>query len=229
MSGLFIGVCVLSTVAAIIGLLVWFILHKDKQVFTFRLFLTAYFYIVSALSLLAIVFGGASVTKALLSDAFGRSFSYYSYEDTVSMPEPGVTEDKSQAVISESEQQKIKQQQQATIEAEYKDDIFTGVSLMVVGLLFMLVHTFGWMKLEPAKDRRQSVLYKGYIMMQLAIYSVGTLISLPVAISQSLRYWLDGSQNGSLQPGEMLAVAIWVTPVWLVFIAWTMRVLHKED
>jgi hypothetical protein len=180
------------------------------------------------LGLLATLFGAASVTKAALSDVFGRDFSYHVYDQT--MVAPAVLEDGAKPTDPDIEarkrasQQQMVEQEKQRVESAYKNDLFVGISALLVGLLFWVVHTFGWMKLEPTAERKQSVLFRGYVLLQLVMYSLVTLIVLPIAISQWLRHALSVDSEGiQAVPGEPVSIALWTLPVWLFFVWLTLR------
>lgn len=232
MIGAFIAIGILIVFATVVGLVLLFFLHHNKQLFSFKLLFGAYFYLVAMISLLAVVFGGTLVTKAVLSSGFGRDFSYYNY--AMVHPEPPVLEDSGGKSNPDTLQQKEVQaravvQEQDRIEAEYQNDLFNGISALIVGLLFLIVHVFGWSRLDPASGRKESLLYKGYVLLQLVVYSLITLVALPMAISGTLRHFLvRATDTVTSAPGESVAVALWVTPVWLFWVWLTMRTLRKS-
>ena len=229
MFGLFIALGITLVVLTVVGLAALAVWRRDSMGINLGTFIAAYFYLVSMVSLVAIVSGGAMVTKAIASDWFGRDFSYYDYRSE-SAPEPFV---KDAALTEEQRQQQIEQekrfreQQEQQLEERYQDDIFNGVSALVVGTIFLAVHIFGWRRMESAKDRQSSLLYKGYVLLQLAMYSLIALVALPLAISGTLRFVMS-STNSNAMPGESFGIALWATPVWLVWVWVTMRVWKKS-
>ncbi len=232
MFGGFIALSVFLAVFTIIGLVVLYFV-KDKKEFDFRMVFSAYFYLVAMLSLLAVLVGLSGITKAVLSDVYGRDFSYYNYASDRPVMEPAVDKNSSLTEEQQKDQQELdleyQKQQAEQIESQYQDDLFTGISTLVVGLLFLVVHVLGWMRMEPAKARQSSFLYKAYVMMQLVVYSLIALIALPTALSTLLRFMFQStSASGNIIPGESLSVAIWATPVWVGFVWLTMRTVKAR-
>ena len=227
MIGSLVAVSILIAFIAVAGAVVIFFVRKDQKFTTASIF-SLYFYVVAIISLLVAFFGATTITKAVASDIFGRDFSYYNYAKSqphlydIELRTPDAEETKEglqEAIQRESER----------IEGTYQDDLFTGSSALVVGLIFLAVHMYGWRKLEPATVRTESIFYKGYIMLQLAVFSIITLISLPVGISQGLRYAFGQNQNVTDAPGEPLSFALWSTPIWLVFIYLTIKAMRHDE
>lgn len=221
------GVTVLVVVS--LALIVRALLHKE-QALGWQEILAIYFYLVSIVSLLAVVSGGASMTKAFLSSAFGRDFSYQS--SMMSSPEPAgagaLNLDPKLLQQQKDAQNAAAKQEKERIEQAYQDDLFTGASTLIVGLLFLGVHMFGWWKLQERAERSESFWYRGYILLQLILYGLVTLVALPLAISQTLRFFVMANGANMPQPGEVVGVALWAAPVWIVFIWLALRMSKVE-
>lgn len=229
MFGIFAGIAVFLSAVVVIGLVVMFLSQREQNGFTFKTLFTSYFYLMSIISLLAAFFGLSSVTKALASDAFGRDFSYYNYAE-IMIQEP-ISKDATDPDVDEEKlrAENIKREQER-VESLYQEDLFNGLSMLVVGLLFLGVHVYGWQKLATATERSKSILHKGYIILQLATFSIITLIALPLGVGQVMRYALGQSNaEQSIVPGEPLSIAIWSTPIWLFFVWLTIRTLRHQE
>lgn len=232
MFGVFAGVAVFLTAVVVIGLVVLFLVQREKKSFGFKMLFTAYFYLMSIISLLAIFFGISGITKAVASDVFGRDFSYYNYTDTI-RSEP-ISKESLAPGVDEVDEEKIQaenaKREKERIESLYQEDLYNGLSMLVVGVLFLGVHVFGWRKLESDAERSESVLHKGYIILQLVAFSIITLITLPLGVSQALRFALGQSKpEYNIVPGEPLSIAIWATPIWLFFVWLTIRTLRRQE
>lgn len=229
MFGIFAGVAVFLTAVVVIGLVVMFLTQREQNKFSFRTIFTSYFYLMSIISLLAAFFGLSSVTKALASDMFGRDFSYHNYSETI-MQEPISKEITDPEVDEEKMRAENAKREKERVESMYQEDLYNGVSMLVVGLLFLGVHVYGWRKLETEPDRAKAILHKGYIILQLAVFSIITLIALPLGISQTMRYALGQSNSEQIiVPGEPLSIALWSTPIWLYFIWLTIQTLRRQS
>ena len=157
MFGIFAGIAVFLSAVVVIGLVVMFLSQREQNGFTFKTLFTSYFYLMSIISLLAAFFGLSSVTKALASDAFGRDFSYYNYAE-IMIQEP-ISKDATDPDVDEEKlrAENIKREQER-VESMYQEDLFNGLSMLVVGLLFLGVHVYGWQKLATATERSKSIL-----------------------------------------------------------------------
>lgn len=219
---------VMLTGISALGLVILFFVGRDKSHFDFKQLFVSYFYLISMIGLLTTLFGAASITKATLSDLYGRDFSYPVYDRP--MVSPPSMEETVKPADGDTEIQKMEAQRQMEneerqrVESQYKDDLFTGTSALLVGLLFWAVHTFGWMRLESPNIRKHSVLFRGFVLLQLVAYSLITLTVLPMAISQWLRHALLANQAApQATPGDPVSIAIWVLPVWLIFVWLTLK------
>lgn len=221
-------------VVAVIGIAILYFTQRDKKGFSFNTVFLSYFYTVAIISLMAIVVGTTTIGSALLSDAFGRDFTYESYTEYYDT-EPAISDDgtvdestKAADLKAESVRQS-QQQERDRIEAKYQDDIFAGVSALIVGILFFMVHFIGWKTLEKKGDH-PDVLFKAYIFAQLAIFSIATLISLPLAISQLLRFLIQpvGQATQSVAaPGLAVTFVLSVLPLWLFFAYRTIKLARQ--
>ena len=229
MFGIFAGVAVFLSAVVVIGLVVMFLSQREQNGFTFKTLFTSYFYLMSIISLLAAFFGLSGVTKAVASDVFGREFSYYNYAE-IMIQEP-IAKD---AIDPDVDEEKLRAEniarERERVESMYQEDLFNGLSMLIVGLLFLGVHVYGWRKLTTIVERSKSIVHKGYIILQLATFSVITLIALPLGISQVMRYALGQSNaEHSVVPGEPLSIALWSTPIWLFFVWLTIRTLRHQE
>ncbi len=220
MTEVFIILAILIVFASITGLIIAYLIQRGQHAFNFKTVFLAYFYVVSIISLLAIVMGGATVGKAILSDIFGRDFSYQTSNFAVAEPMPDPAQSTEEAGLITKNAQVIADQNKQHTETLYQDDLLNGVSMLAVGLIFLVTHVLGWRTLDSAPKRQSSFLFRAYIFAQLGLYSLTTLIALPAALSELLRFWLQSSEATSTPPapGQMVALAILVLPLWLFFV-----------
>lgn len=221
----FIILSLLIVAASVAGLIVAYLTQRSKHTFSFHTVFLAYFYIVSIISLLAVIIGTATAGTAVLSDIFGRQFSYQNPSGVYqSEPLSSDQEATEEASLRVKNAEIVASQDKQYIENLYRDDLLNGVSMLAVGLIFLVTHVVGWRMLDKS-DRKQSFLFRSYVFAQLAIYSLATLIALPAALSELLRYWLHGSSSVAAAPlpGQMVALAVLVLPLWLFFVWRTIR------
>lgn len=233
MIGAFVAIAILLALIAVAGIGVSYFWQRDRAVMSFRSLFSVYFYLVAAISLLALFFGLAGVSKAVMSDIWGRGFSYYDYT-VKEMPLEAIESNKE---LTEEEKEEDKTQHQAYIEAEreriesqYRNDLYGGISMTVVGALFLLVHIWGWRRFDDKRPRSQSFMYRGYVIIQLVIFSLATLVSLPLGLGNLMQYLAEASTSGSnFTPGEPLSFALWATPVWLFFVWLTFKIMGADQ
>lgn len=89
----------------------------------------------------------------------------------------------------------------------------------MVGALFFVVHWQGRRKLETV-DERASLLRRGYFLLGVAIFGVASIVVLPAAVNETLRYALIPYGADEYRPGagETLGSAIAVVPTWLLYL-----------
>ena len=60
-------------------------------------------------------------------------------------------------------------------------------------------------------------------MAGLVIFAIVTMISLATGIPETLRYALLDIEAGEESPGELLSIAIIALPIWICYLAATLR------
>ena len=81
-----------------------------------------------------------------------------------------------------------------------------------------------------SEEERTSMLNRVYLVLLLVIFGIVAITSLPIAINDTLRYYiLDLDEFSRVVPGGRLATAIVAMPVWAYYLYATLRALRREE
>jgi hypothetical protein len=79
-------------------------------------------------------------------------------------------------------------------------------------------------------DERDSPLNRVYLSVLVVIFGIITLVNLPQAVHETLRFYLldplDEFSKPS-PPGGKLAFAIVALPIWIVYLQGTIRMVRR--
>ncbi len=180
-----------------------------------RTLLRGYLYLGSLVSVLVLTYGLSLSVTGLLG-AVAAEFTYGGPPPSVrfeSPPEPSATPPP--GVPVKPRPPSLEQQN----ERRTRESLLQGVTSAVAGALFWAVHWFGRRQLEGAEERR-SALRRGYFLVGVAIFGVASIILLPMALYQALRYFLIPYDQYDYRQGvgESLAAALVVVPAWLLYL-----------
>ena len=105
-----------------------------------------------------------------------------------------------------------------------KESMIFGVSLLLIGIILGLVHLVARRSIETETER-VDILRRVYLFAGLLVFAVASIISLTVAIPETLSYMFIGARPGDeyLSPGEPLSIAIISLPVWILYLYLTLR------
>jgi len=183
---------------------------------TFATIVHAYTAIVLGVCIVLALVGGAFLLKSLLSSAISRDFSYQTQDYPFQPPDvPGPRPPGPTAA------------QRA--ETQARDDIATGITLLVVGVGLGVLHVFG--KVAAARRDREyaGLVQRGFDVVMLGIATVGGLVSLAMALNDLLRRYVltsaDRDPYNVPHPGGALAYAIMFVPLWIYFARRVWRAL----
>ena len=87
---------------------------------------------------------------------------------------------------------------------------------------------FGRRKIETPEDRA-GPLNRIYLVLLTAIFGIITIVSLPQAVFETLRYAVLDPAADRSRPGEKLALSITALPIWLVYLWNTVRAIRRSD
>ena len=118
----------------------------------------------------------------------------------------------------------------AALSSAYSDrtianDLTLGVTLLFTGGAICLLHVFGKKALERKEGKSTPLLRRVYLFFMLSVFSIGGLVSLPLAIYQTAHYYVRQIEDYSYwnDPSGSIAVAVVVVPLWIYYLMRVMR------
>jgi len=215
--------------AAVIGAVVYVVLRLrsgDPFLISLGFLLRVYLYLASLISLLVMMSGLAGLANAGLSQAFGDEFSYR--PENISRPVPPREPGEERVPPTEEE---TRQQREEGLARAVRRGVIDGVSTTLAAGLLFAAHWGGRRALESPEDRRRGYLNRIYVFLLLVIFGVGTIVSLPQAIVQSITFATEsGSEELFRQsPGSNLATALVFIPFWLYYLATVLQQVRRGD
>lgn len=202
---------------------------NNSSAFSFKILLKAYLYLIVSVSAFVILFGLTLLGKAamgVINDNFsyGYDLSYnnytdvdYNYQKTNIIPTTQKCSDPEATIIkSEGKSYCFKT-------TELKMDLINGASITISMLIIFMIHLFFLIRAE--KDNHTSLLKKFFIFGNLTIYSVMSLIMLPIGIYSTLYYFILAKKPvASYQtPGGALSFAIFALIFWIIWLTIMLR------
>ncbi len=229
-----IPLSVVAFLVAVVALGVFIVVRfraGDTLLFSFRTILLAYVYFMSIASLLVFT-GGLSVgVKALLSDAFGREFSYYTHKMAAQSPLMKVDNGEVPAMQVERLREELGRSSQLEAERQYKSDLVQAGTLILIGGVLWGLHSMGRRRFQHADNPYNEFFYKAYAAILLALFGVAGITSLTSGVYETLRFFLiptDEFSYGS-QPGDAIGAAIVFVPVWGYYLLSMLRLSSRES
>ncbi len=222
-------VLVLVGVVAAAGMAVYIILRLragERVGFPLGLLFRVYLYLISIISIVLMASGASALAQAGVAAVLGKEFSYIpSY---VATAPPQQKPDVSYQGPSQAE---LEAQKRQGLDRAMKEGLLNGISLLLVGAVAWGLHTWGRRRLET-KEERDGMLHRGYLILLLVVFSVMTLVTLPSAIYDTLRYYilppLDEFSN-SAHPGGRLATAMVSFPVWVYYLNIALQLVRRQS
>ena len=217
------------SIAAIIGAVVYVVLRLrsgEPFVISLGLLLRAYLYLGSLISLLVLMSGLAGLANAGLSQTFGREFSYQPETVFRSPPIRGPVTD-----LEDRNQEEVLQQRDEGLSRAVRRGVIDGISTTLVAGLLFAAHWGGRRSLESPEERRRGYLNRIYVFILLIIFGVGTIVSLPQAIVQSITFAIESGSEVQFRqpPGSNLATALVFIPFWLYYLATVLRQVRRGE
>ncbi len=108
------------------------------------------------------------------------------------------------------------------------EGLIEGISFTIIGALVWVAHMFGRRKIETPEDRA-GPLNRIYLVLLTAIFGIITIVSLPQAVFETLRYAVLDPASDHYEPGEKLALSITALPIWLVYLWNTVRAIRRSE
>ncbi|MFC1925736.1 DUF5671 domain-containing protein [Chloroflexota bacterium] len=118
-------------------------------------------------------------------------------------------------------------------------DLVLAFVLLGIGITTYLLHVSLKRRVEKRNDKTTPILSRVYFFSMLGSFGLAVLISLPLAIHQSIRYYTEDQAYayypGSFRhytisdPSEELAVAIVLIPIWVYLMFKVLREIKQRD
>jgi hypothetical protein len=104
-------------------------------------------------------------------------------------------------------------------------DVTLGVTLLATGGVICLLHVLGRKALEAKEGKPTPLLRRVYLFFMLSIFSVGGLVSLPMAIYEMANYYVQhgGEHMYWNDPSSSMAAAVVIVPLWGYYLMRVMR------
>lgn len=218
---------------AIVGIIVALIVYTVKKrqgvssevSFTPRFILKIYLYFMILASIITFVGGLSFLLNGFFANQFGPEFSY----------RPEYVTPATEVIDANGNLKPIEPTYEIPAHAAERD-IIRGLTMVMFGLLIGVIHVLVTRAVESKEERTHSPLYRLYVVIGLSVFTIGSLVSIPVGIYRALSYQfieqpstLDPYQR--LVPGESIASAIAYLPFWIYFIwsLYKLQQMHKLD
>lgn len=212
-------------VGVIIALIVYAVKRKQlvntEVAFTPHFILKIYVYFMILASIVVFVAGASFLLNGIFAKQVGDAFSYrpeYVYEPV--------------AIDATGNPKSVEPSYSIPAQAMERD-LIRGITMVSFGVVILIIHILVARAVESVQERKGSPLYRMYVVLGLSIFTIGSLVSIPVGIYKALSYFLifqPGTLDPSrrLVPGESLSSAIAYLPFWVYFI-WALYKLQQEQ
>lgn len=238
MMGFIIGIVFVIVPIAIVGTVVYMIVQSAKNKdakfkISAKTLFQIYLFLISFLTLIIAVIGGATAIKAALSYQFGIPFSYTLYKANdfteAKMYDPYLAREnftpcyEGDPMVFGSNEYCFNTQLQKT-------DLINGLTIFVSMVILFAIHQFAITRIK-GKEKLQW-LYKLYTFASLILYSIIGLVSIPTSIYQLTNFLLAEPekyvQSTPEAPAMVLGVAILSVPLWIYFLKKTSDIKEED-
>ncbi len=220
----------LAVVAAAVVFLAMRLRSGEPFAISFRVVLTAYFYLLSIAGLIVLLVGLSGLVNAGLSTVAGRDFSYNRPPSGIPRPVPAVPPGIAAPQAPSPEEQKLEADRQQ--EREFREGLLQGISMSLVGGLVWLTHSLGRRRTEGALERQRGFLNTGYLVVLLVIFSLVGIISLASGVFETLRFYLvEPATQFEFRPppGPNASAAIVFVPAWAYYLIALLRNFRERQ
>ena len=210
-----------------------------------RMLVRLYLYVGIIAGLLVFTQGASELIKAGAAGIAGKDFSYYPV--WVELPEdkenqsqhPLELADRSDlsaaqleelsVILAERNERNAKNDEERDrlgVDRAFDEGLIEGISFAIIGALVWAAHMAGRRWIEGPEDRA-GPLNRIYLILLTVIFGVITIVSLPQAVFETLRYAVldNGGRDGA--PGGTVALSITALPIWLIYLWSSIRSVRR--
>ena len=238
MMGFIIGIVFVIVPIAIVGTVVYMIVQSAKNKdakfkISAKTLFQIYLYLISFLTLIIAVIGGATAIKSALSYQFGIPFSYTLYRANdfteAKMYDPTLTRENFDTCY-EGDPMVFGTTEYCFNTQLPKTELINGITIFVSMVFLFAIHQFALSRIK-GKERLQW-LDKLYTFASLILYSIIGLVSIPTSIYQLTNFLLAETDKNTYStpeaPAMALAIALMSVPLWIVFLKKTSDIKEED-
>jgi len=238
MMGFIIGIVFVIVPIAIVGTVVYMIVQSAKSKdakfkISAKTLFQIYLSLISFLTLIIAVIGGATAIKGALSYQFGIPFSYTLYKANsfaeAKVYDPSLTMENF-VPCYEGEPMVFGTNEYCFNTQLQKTDLINGITIFVSMVILFAIHQFALSRIK-VKERLQW-LNKLYTFASLILYSIIGLISIPTSIYQLTNFLLAEPEkyvhSTPEAPAMTLAIAFLSVPLWIFFLKKTSDIKEED-
>lgn len=222
-------------IIGILGYIIWVVVKnkngKTKLKLSSQPLLQIYLYLISFITLLVAIIGGALVMKVATSYIIDIPFSYplqrpnsYYEEEGMKLDEP-TTKD-----CYAGKPVQFYGSDFCFDQSIRKTELITGITLLISMAILFSLHQYAIYKIGQKREIK-NWLQKTYTFLSLIMYSVIGVVSIPLSIYLLTNYLLFEPNSDMYStpsaPAMVIGITIFTIPLWIYFLNKTMEL--KEE
>jgi heme/copper-type cytochrome/quinol oxidase subunit 1 len=102
------------------------------------------------------------------------------------------------------------------------DELTAGITMLCTGVIICVLHVLGKRFVESREGKTTPLLKRVYLFIMLGVFSLGGVVSVPLAIYETAHYYVEGSNSWS-DPSGSIAAAVVILPLWIYYLTRVMR------
>ena len=217
----------------VIYLIVYLVKNKEKKIdLGVNTLLHIYLYIISFVTLAIATIGAVIFLNAAASYRFGIPFSYQvelPYAEEKYLEDEDTSDTPAEPTCYQSKLMTIEGEEVCFDITKQKKGLVNGATLTISMLILFAIHRITLLFLE--KKNTISWLKKTYNFISLIIYSVLSIICIPLSIYLLVNYFYFKPEDivRLEAPGSVVALAIVSIPLWITFLVLTLKLREKKE
>lgn len=102
------------------------------------------------------------------------------------------------------------------------DELTAGITMLCTGIIICVLHAVGKRFVEHREGKSTPLLRRVYLFIMLGVFSLGGIVSLPLAIYETAHYYVEGGATWG-DPSAYIAAAVVIVPLWIYYLIRVMR------